>query len=59
MIDWEEGECNECGETMKILNVPHNRSSFDGKLTGECKQCQLLVKFERIAYALEMQVGIE
>ena len=56
---WGDGECGECGAEMKILNVEHNRSRFDGKLTGECKQCQLLAKFERIAHALELQVGIE
>lgn len=59
MIDWAEGECGECGDTMKILDDSRYISSFTGKLTGECKQCQLLAKFERIAYALELQVGIE
>lgn len=51
-LSWKQGECDECGEDMKVLDS-YIRSS------NQCKQCQLLDKFERIAYALEMQVGID
>ena len=50
-ITWEDGECEECGDVMKVpmgLTMIHN----------ECKACQMLAKIERIAYALELQVGI-
>ena len=51
-IPWVEGECGECGDKMKVLDVVHYSSEA-------CKQCKLLAKFERIAYALECQVGLE
>ena len=49
-ISWTKGECHECGEEMK---VPENMISD----LHECKQCRMLSKFERIAYALEEWVG--
>jgi hypothetical protein len=51
-IPWKDGECSECGEPMKVFHMGLG-------IGNECKQCQLLSKFERIAYALELQVGIE
>lgn len=50
-LDWTQGECGECGDEMKVL--------FMSEGSGICKQCKLLAKFERIAYALECQVGLE
>lgn len=55
MIEWTKGECGECGDEMKVLNS-YTQRHFG---SGTCKQCKLLEKFERIAYALELQVGIE
>lgn len=54
MIAWTKGECGECGDDMKVF-----ASFTSAPGTGTCKQCKLLAKFERIAYALELQVGIE
>ena len=51
-LNWVQGECGECGDDMKVLDI-------DIRSSGICKQCQLLAKFERIAYALECQVGLD
>lgn len=51
-VPWKDGECSECGEPMKVLDMGLG-------IGNACKQCALLAKFERIAYALELQVGIE
>ena len=45
---WQDGECQECGDPMKFILVPDN-----------CKACQMLAAMKRIAYALELRVGIE
>ncbi len=48
-IEWTTGVCDECGDEMKVPAL----SSFH----NECKQCRLLEKFERIAYALDLWSG--
>ena len=50
-IPWDDGECSECGD--KMLFAP----SFSDH--NECKACKMLAAIERIAYALELRVGIE
>jgi hypothetical protein len=50
-ITWEDGECENCGDVMKVpqaLTMIYN----------ECKACKMISIHERIAYALELQVGI-
>jgi hypothetical protein len=50
-VPWIDGECGECGDAMKVY------STFHPDFT--CKACKMLQAIERIAYALEVKVGIE
>ena len=45
---WQDGECQECGDPIKFVLVPDT-----------CKACKMLSAMRRIAYALEVKVGIE
>jgi len=45
-LDWTTGQCHECGDEMKVPEVLIHD-------LHECKQCRMLAKFERIAYALD------
>ena len=49
-LSWTQGECDECGDEMKVLDISISSAN-------QCKQCRLLAKFERIAYALDLWVG--
>jgi len=49
-ISWTQGECDECGDEMKVVAIGIS-------VANQCKQCRLLEKFERIAYALDMWSG--
>ncbi len=48
-ITWIEGECDECGDKMK---VPNTNVGVD-----ICKACQHIKVLERIAYVLESHIG--
>jgi len=50
-ITWDDGECNECGDAMKVV--------YSFNQAWQCKACKMLDAVQRIAYALELKVGIE
>ena len=48
-IDWMDGECDECGDKMKVV-----LSMNPG---GTCKACKHIQALERIAHVLEQHIG--
>ena len=50
-IPWDDGECSECGDAMRVAPSFSNHNV--------CKACEMLGAIQRIAYALELRVGIE
>ena len=51
-FEWKDGACAECGDVMKVPDISMH-------IHNECKACQILQKMERIAYALEVKVGLK
>lgn len=51
-ISWVDGECDDCGDVMK---VPEGLTM----IANVCKACTMISIHERIAYALELRVGIQ
>lgn len=48
-INWIQGQCDECGETMPVPNVSIGHE--------ECKACRHIKALEKIAYLLEQRLG--